>query len=48
MDYSGRILIRTTAFTMDNNLIPVGKLSAGMYKLVVKIDDMIMQQSFIK
>ncbi|MEO6453894.1 MAG: CHRD domain-containing protein, partial [Ginsengibacter sp.] len=48
VDYNGRIMFQSTAHTMANNSISVNKLSAGMYKLVVKIDDIRMQRSFIK
>lgn len=48
LDYNGRVMLQTTAFTLFNNPIPVGKLPAGMYKLLVRIDDMKLQQSFIK
>jgi hypothetical protein len=48
VDFNGRTVFQTIAFTMANNYLSVGKLSAGMYKLVVQIDDKIMQKSFIK
>ena len=48
IDFSGRVVLKTTAFTVINNSIDVTKLTAGIYKLVVQIDDAILQQSFTK
>ena len=48
IDFSGRIVINTTASTLTNNTINISNLTAGMYKLLVKIDDTILQQSFRK
>ncbi|MEO6327749.1 MAG: CHRD domain-containing protein [Ginsengibacter sp.] len=48
VDYNGRIAVQTTALIFANNSIPLNKLSAGMYKLIVRVDDIILQQSFIK
>lgn len=48
VDFSGRILVRTTASSLSNNNINVAGLPAGMYKLIVRVDENILQQSFAK
>lgn len=48
IDFSGRIMIKNAVSTLLNNLVDVSKLSKGMYKVVVKTDDMVLQESFTK
>jgi hypothetical protein len=48
LDYNGRLMLKTTVSTLYNNSIPVGNLSAGMYKIIVRIDGIKLQQGFIK
>ncbi len=48
IDYNGRLLFRNTISSLTNNTLKIAHLSAGMYKLIVRIDDTLMQQSFIK
>ncbi|MEP6514006.1 MAG: CHRD domain-containing protein, partial [Parafilimonas sp.] len=47
-DYNGREGISGLASSLSNNTINVSSLAPGMYKLVVKFDNIILQQSFIK
>jgi len=48
IDFSGRVVLKTTAFSLVNNNIDVTNLTAGIYKLVVQVDDVVLQQSFTK
>ncbi len=48
MDYTGRVVMRTTASTLTTNRISIGNLAAGMYRLVVQADGDILQQGFTK
>ncbi len=48
LDYTGKIILRTTASILSNNSIQMNNLSSGMYRLIVQIDGTIMQRSFIK
>lgn len=48
IDYNGRLIMRNTISSLMNNTLKIPHLSAGMYKLVVRVDDTMLQQSFIK
>jgi hypothetical protein len=48
IDYNGRLIMRNTISSLMNNALKIPHLSAGMYKLVVRVDDTVLQQSFIK
>ncbi len=48
IDYNGRLMLRNTVSTMMNNTLQIHKLAAGMYKLIVRIDDTVLQKGFIK
>lgn len=48
IDYNGRLLLKNTISSLINNNLKISHLPAGMYKLVVRIDDKVMQQSFVK
>lgn len=48
VDYSGKIVIKTIGRALINNKVNISSLSSGMYKLVVKFDDNVLQQSFMK
>jgi len=48
IDFSGRVVVKTTAFSLINNSIDVTNLTAGIYKVVVQADDVVLQQSFTK
>lgn len=48
IDFNGRLLLRNTISTLTNNTLKIPHLSAGMYKVVVRIDDTMLQKSFIK
>jgi len=48
IDYNGRLLLKNTVSSLINNTLRIQNLSAGMYKLVVRIDDTVLQKSFIK
>ena len=47
-DYNGRIVLRSTASTLQNNRLDVSRLSAGMYKLMVNLEGATLQESFSK
>ncbi|HEY6503804.1 MAG TPA: CHRD domain-containing protein [Chitinophagaceae bacterium] len=48
IDHSGRVMLRSTTSSLINNEVNIANLAAGMYRLIVRIDDSILQQSFIK
>lgn len=48
IDYNGRLLLKNTISSLFNNTLRIPQLSAGMYKLIIRIDDTILQKSFIK
>jgi hypothetical protein len=48
IDQTGRIVMRSTASSLLNNDINVANLAAGMYRLIVQVDENILEQSFIK
>ncbi|MBC7888112.1 MAG: CHRD domain-containing protein [Ferruginibacter sp.] len=48
VDFNGKRLAQKIVSTFTNNSMSLKKLSAGMYKLVVRIEDKILQQTFIK
>lgn len=48
LDYTGRIVIKSTAYSSINKNIDVSRLTAGIYILVVKLDGLQLRQSFIK
>jgi hypothetical protein len=48
LDFTGRLMLQTTGSTLFNNPIPITKLSSGTYSLIVRIDGIRMQKSFIK
>ena len=48
IDYSGKVVLRTRGQALMNNRVNISRLSAGVYKLVVKINKSILQQNFIK
>ncbi len=47
-DYNGRVVFRSTASTLQNNRLDIGKLSAGMYKLMINLNGTVLQESFSK
>jgi hypothetical protein len=48
IDFKGRVVVKTTVSTLFNNEINVSQLAPGLYNLVVRVNDELMQQSFIK
>ncbi len=49
IDIGGRTMLKTTASTLLNNNIDISRLSSGMYKLVIRMNDgTVMQESFSK
>lgn len=46
IDFSGRIVHKQSASTLLNNFVNVSKLSKGMYKLVVKTNSTVLQETF--
>ncbi len=48
IDFNGRLMYKTVQPGISTNDINVSSLAAGMYKLVIKIDDVQLQQSFLK
>jgi Cu/Zn superoxide dismutase len=48
VDYSGRVVLKARATLQGTNELPVGNLGAGMYRLVVKVNNELLQQSFVK
>ncbi|HKG69658.1 MAG TPA: T9SS type A sorting domain-containing protein, partial [Segetibacter sp.] len=48
IDYHGRLLLKNTVSSLMNNTLKVSHLPSGIYKLVVRVDDTLLQESFIK
>jgi hypothetical protein len=48
VDNNGRTVLTGTASSLTNNTLNIANLARGMYRLVVKFDKTVMQQSFIK
>lgn len=48
VDQNGRIVARSQVSPMMNNEISIGHLASGMYRLVIRVNNEIMQESFIK
>lgn len=48
IDFNGRLLVRNSVSSSTTNTLPISGLAAGMYKLVVRIDDTILEKSFMK
>ncbi len=48
LDLSGRVMFKSVQPVLPINTIETGRLSVGVYKLVVRVDDLLLQQSFIK
>jgi Cu/Zn superoxide dismutase len=46
IDFSGRIVHKQSASTLLNNFVNVSSLSKGMYKLVVKTNNTVLQETF--
>jgi len=48
IDLGGKVVAKTIAFSLTDNTINITNLSSGMYKLVARVDDNTLQQSFTK
>lgn len=48
VDFNGRLVVRNSVSSSASNTVRIPGLAAGMYKLVVRIEDVILQKSFIK
>lgn len=48
VDLNGRLLLKNTISPLMNNTLKISNLSAGTYKLIVRMEDTTLQQSFIK
>lgn len=48
VDFGGRVMFKTVESGLSTNTIEVGKLSPGIYKLIVRVEGLLLQQSFIK
>lgn len=48
IDYMGRIVATETGNIYTNDKIDISKLPAGMYQLIIKVEDTILRQSFTK
>ena len=48
IDFTGRLIKKNIMSTLSNNVIDINNLSKGMYKVVVKFNDIVLQQSFSK
>lgn len=48
IDFNGRLMHKFAASTLLNNFVDVSKLSTGMYKLIVRTNDTVLQQTFSK
>jgi len=48
VDNNGRTILRGTASSLMNNTLNIAHFARGMYTIVVKFDNTVLQQSFIK
>ncbi len=48
IDVNGKIVARSVGSSMTSNRIDVSNLAKGFYKLVIRVDDVQLQESFIK
>jgi hypothetical protein len=48
INYNGKLVARGTQNALSNNQVDVSNLAAGMYKLVLRMDGELLQQSFVK
>lgn len=48
VDFSGRVMYKAIESALTTNSIEVGRLSPGVYKLLVRVDGLVLQQSFLK
>ncbi|TDH20880.1 CHRD domain-containing protein [Segetibacter sp. 3557_3] len=48
VDMNGRAIYKKTSSSLANGLIQVGNLSSGLYKLVVRVQETVLQQTFSK
>ncbi|MEO6546598.1 MAG: CHRD domain-containing protein [Ferruginibacter sp.] len=48
LDFNGRVVARKLVSTLTDNLINLRNVSAGVYQLMVRIDDTILHQTFVK
>ncbi|HEX8278393.1 MAG TPA: T9SS type A sorting domain-containing protein, partial [Segetibacter sp.] len=48
IDYNGKLVLKNTMSSLMNNTLRIPHLSSGMYKLVVRVGDDVMQRNFIK
>ncbi|MDQ6815234.1 MAG: CHRD domain-containing protein, partial [Bacteroidota bacterium] len=48
IDFSGRLMKKAGGSTLSNNIIDISSLAKGMYKVVVKVNDTVLQQSINK
>ncbi len=48
IDMNGSVVARTLGSTLSNNAIEVGQLAAGIYRLLVRVNDETLQQVFKK
>jgi len=48
IDYNGRLILKNVTSSIINNTLKIPHLSAGLYKLVVRVDDTVLQQTFMK
>ena len=48
IDFAGRALLRSTTSTLGTGALNVTKFAPGIYRLLVKVGDRILQQSFMK
>ncbi len=48
IDFNGRLMVKTIQPSLSTNDINLAGLAPGMYKLVVKVDGVVLQKSFVK
>lgn len=48
IDYNGRLILKNAVSSLMNNTIRIPQLAKGMYKLIVRIDDTVLEKGFIK
>ena len=48
IDYYGRTVLRTFGFSLQNNNIGIASLAKGMYRLVMQVEGIILEQPFMK
>jgi hypothetical protein len=48
IDYNGKVVLKTSGQSFMNSKVNVSSLASGMYQLIIKSDELLLKQSFLK